>query len=80
MKRMQKVEDYNIKTFKWDFKGLGLFETTLKNNKITDLKFCRNRSSLDMALFSADMKFLRAVNKALTDLFEYLKITEVEVK
>ena len=66
-------EDYNVKVYRWEFEGMGLFEATFKDGKLTDLRFCRRGSDLSMfTLFTTDLGYLRAIHEALSQLFDHL--------
>ena len=67
-------EDYNIKVYKWEFEGMGLFEASFKGDELTDLRFCPSGSDIEIgSLYNTDLKFLRAVKKALSQLFDHLE-------
>jgi len=74
MKIIKKVEDYNIKRYEWDFSELGLFEATIKDGELTDLRFCMSGSSVDSGgLHTNDVEYLEAVSKALIELLPLVK-------
>lgn len=61
----------------WDFSGLGLFETTLWDGKITDIRFCRAGSNLGgetLCASSGCEEFIKAVHEALGDVIKYLTV------
>ena len=65
----------NIKVYKWDFEGQGLFEATVTDGELTDIRF-NHRGSLhefSNGLGCHDIDFLKAVQKALKELFKELK-------
>ena len=65
-------ENYNTKIYRWDFKNFGLFEATLVDFKLTDLRFCKSGSNLGSGLHTDDVEFLRAIHTALGELLEIL--------
>lgn len=65
-------------TLKWDIQStstLGLFEATLWDGLITDVRMCKNGSSLGSeALYTTigSEEFLREVHRCLGELLEFL--------
>ena len=67
-------EDYNIKVYRWEFEGMGRFEVTLKDGKLTNAVFCRRGSEVFQgSLFTTDLGYLRAIHEALGELFDHLE-------
>ena len=71
---MKVKSDFNTKIINWNT-NFGLFELTLIDNKLEDLRFCRNGSSLDHGLYAScnDLDFIKKVHECLTELLNYLK-------
>lgn len=62
-------------TLKWDFEGCGLFETTIWDGKITDLRFHRTGSESGEMLWALEgsENFLKCVYKALGETLDYIE-------
>ena len=69
---MTKTEE-NIKTYKWKFKQFGLFEATVTNGKVNDIRFCESGLSFVTALYTNNLAFAKAVYRALGELFKELE-------
>jgi len=64
-----------IKTYSWNFKNYGLFQATVSNGELTDLRFCCNGSSFKSdLLWTKDIGFLKCVYKALGEFLKELKV------
>lgn len=60
----------------WDFKGMGLFEATIWDGKITDVRFFRKGSNVTSEVLWASNgceEFLKFVYQALGDLLEHIE-------
>ena len=60
---------------RWDIKGMGLFEATIWDGRITDVRMHRQGSNLDGERLWASNgceEFLRVVHNALGDLLDHL--------
>lgn len=65
----------NRETIKWNINGMGLFEATIWDGRITDIRMHRQGSPLDGQRLWASQgceEFLRAVHGALGDLLDHL--------
>ena len=59
----------------WDFKGMGLFEATIWDGKLTDIRFCRKGSSVTSEVLWASTGcegFLKSVYQALGELIGHI--------
>lgn len=69
--KMKIKEKVSYKVYEWDFEKLGLFRATINDDgTIIDLRFCDKESGLERALYAPNKDYLRAVYKALKDLFK----------
>ena len=70
------VKRYTQETLRWEFEGYGLFEATIWDGRITDLRFHRTGSENDEMLWASkgSEDFLKCVYKALGETLDYLKI------
>ena len=59
----------------WNFEGMGLFEATIWDGKITDIRFCRKGSSMTSEVLWASTgceEFLKFVYEALGELLGHI--------
>lgn len=73
---MKKYESKKV-SLKWDADKFGLFEAIIWDGKITDVRMCRNGSSLSSeALWATggSEEFLKEIYKCLGELIEYLDL------
>ena len=70
-----KVQKGNQEILTWDFKDMGLFQATVWDGKITDVRFCRkgsNISSENLWASNGCEEFLKFVYEALGELLGHI--------
>lgn len=77
MKIVPKIENENRKTLNWDLEDFGLFEASLSDGKINDVRMCRQGSNItgvdSLWACEGSEEFLKQVHKALGQLLKYIK-------
>ena len=66
-------EDYNVKVYSWKFERMGKFEATFRSGKLSKLEFRQLAGSVSHGdLETGVLAYLRAIHKALSELFDHL--------